>query len=498
VQSAPGRGPFAGSGRHPAWLPWPERLVLLGITALLVWQVLLPPLVGLADNGDFTRIAEPLGLTPVPEGFGERYFGHVNRWYTVGAPQAPDWWSSGLLTVGAAVRLDEVSRPDGLFDVRTAGAVHLLLFLGGVWVILRAAGLFSGAVRAVIVAAVGLVTTDVMYFQWCNSLYGETAALLALLWLVGLTLWAVRTPGCTHWLIPTYVLLAVLLVAAKPAYYVLAVPLAVFPLVLLLRKDRMAADWVVIAGCVAVLGAGTALYAHVPPAYRSAVLWDTLFGSVLTESPSPEQDLQEMGLDPALARHAGKDAWAYVVAEGAPTEPVTAGYSFRDIVGLYQRHPDRGLRLAQRAAEQTFQWRPARLGNFTAESGQPAGARAAGFIHWSGSQHRLLPGSLGFLGVFALLFLGVCAWEIGRHGLGHPAGTTAAFLALMGLLAMVAFSTCSLASGRSDIVKHLFLFQVLFDVCLVAAVAWVVGRIWAAAFPASSRKNRNSVSGDSR
>ena len=145
-----------------------------------------------------------------------------------------------------------------------------------------------------------------------------------------------------------------------------------------------------------------------------------------------------------------------------------------------------------------FQWRPARLGNFTADSGQPAGARAAGFVHWSGTQHRMLPRSVTFLGIFGLLFLGVCAWEMARGGLGRPAGTTAAFLAMIGLLAAAFFRPVRWCPDRATAVKHLFLFQVLFDVCLIAAVAWVAGRIWAAAFPQSSRKNRNSVSGESK
>jgi hypothetical protein len=31
------------------------------------YQLFVPPIVGLADNGDFSRVSEPLGIFPPPE-----------------------------------------------------------------------------------------------------------------------------------------------------------------------------------------------------------------------------------------------------------------------------------------------------------------------------------------------------------------------------------------------------------------------------------------------
>lgn len=37
------------------------------------------------------------------------------------------------------------------------------------------------------------------------------------------------------------------------------------------------------------------------------------------------------------------------------------------------------------------------------------------------------------------------------------------------------FGICVVGDGLYDIVKHLYMFQLLFDVCLFAAIAWTLG-----------------------
>jgi len=54
-------GETRGARSRPRW-PAPEWLLFGLIALILVRQVLLPPIVGLADNGDFVRVLEPLGL----------------------------------------------------------------------------------------------------------------------------------------------------------------------------------------------------------------------------------------------------------------------------------------------------------------------------------------------------------------------------------------------------------------------------------------------------
>ena len=50
-----------------------EVILLALLGAALAFQLLVPPIVRLADNGDFSRVAGPLGVFP-PEELGDRAF----------------------------------------------------------------------------------------------------------------------------------------------------------------------------------------------------------------------------------------------------------------------------------------------------------------------------------------------------------------------------------------------------------------------------------------
>ena len=47
--------------------------------ALYAVQLLLPPIVGLANNGDFERVLGPVGLRAAAEGRAEKYFSWIVR-----------------------------------------------------------------------------------------------------------------------------------------------------------------------------------------------------------------------------------------------------------------------------------------------------------------------------------------------------------------------------------------------------------------------------------
>jgi hypothetical protein len=48
--------------------------------AIIAWQLFCPPIIGLADQGDFVRILGPLGYAPVPRG-PEHKYSYVTREY---------------------------------------------------------------------------------------------------------------------------------------------------------------------------------------------------------------------------------------------------------------------------------------------------------------------------------------------------------------------------------------------------------------------------------
>lgn len=464
------------------------RLVLALVAVSAAVQLLLPPVVGTADQGDYDRIMFPVGLAHVGTSYEDTVFLWVQQHYrVVPADRSRLVLSSELLFAGIARGLDAALTRDDRFDLRVLGAVHLVAYLAALWFLLSAASTLSAGARAGVYLGVLLAAADVVHVAYLNSFYSQPAALIFLVAWLGVALRAVRagTPG--RWELVAYFASVALFVATRAQNYVLAFPLAALPVALLASTAwRPRAAWIVPLAGVVLVWAGF-LFASLPDWLRYPARWNGVFFGALVDSPSPGQDLAEFGLGPEWARWVGVDG---IKVDGGsiqpPTMEVGAKIGFGRIARFYLKNPGRLVRLAGRCAERAWMWRDPRIGNYTRDSGRPASAHAPSYTGWSDLESNVFPKRLWFLVASFAVFLGVCAWEL-RHGLDTPAGRTSLLSLTVAASAMLAFTVLVVAGGLEDAVVDLNQFLVLFDACLVCAMAWVGTRL-APLFPSTGRE----------
>src|SRR5665213_3774354 len=153
--------------------------------AFLIAQVLVRPAVGLANNGDFSKMAGPFGLGTedgsweTREEFAEFIyrFTKADRFNYNGRFATAEFLSSEFFLMKAARGLQRLFHPGPRFDIRWLGGVGAALFLFaiGIWIYALPsrwrimAGLF-----------VVFIWTDVAYVQYLNSFYMDTPALIFL------------------------------------------------------------------------------------------------------------------------------------------------------------------------------------------------------------------------------------------------------------------------------------------------------------------------------
>ena len=455
-------------------LGFPEWILFLVIADLLFFQLLIPPIVGLADNGDYARVLRPVGLESTATGYAESYWSYVNREYRT-VPRADRYLmlSSGLILAETAVQFDRLITDDEEFDLVVLGAVHLAGYLFGIYLILLATQTFSLPGRVVTGFAVLSVGTDVAYVAVLNSFYQEAAGLVFLTILIGISLVTIRTERPSRWHLISFFVCTALFVGAKAQYYLLILPLLVGPLFLLRSPDPKTRRLVVIASSVALLLFVGFLYSQLPSALRAVNLWHTLFMNILVDSQSPGRDLEEFGLDPDLVRFVGVGAFV----PGVPLHEVTAHFGLCDVGQFYLRHPGRFLEIGDRVAESTFVHRDPDYGNFTRAAEKAPRALSRSIFGWSELETKMFPKSLGFVGGFLAIFIVLSSWEISRARLACRRNPTAVFCLVVAMMAISQFVVTVAVEGTIDVVKHLYMFQLLFDICLIVSVAWLLGRL---------------------
>jgi hypothetical protein len=118
---------------------WIVGVSVAAAACVLALQLLVPPVVGLADNGDYHRVMGYAGFEHSTDDYGDRYFSFLRTKYRI---LPIGWLRSGYLSSETALALAaRFAGPalwrGGLFDLRVLGAIHAALLLIALAAMLR-------------------------------------------------------------------------------------------------------------------------------------------------------------------------------------------------------------------------------------------------------------------------------------------------------------------------------------------------------------------------
>jgi hypothetical protein len=453
---------------------WLRAAFIAAAAIILSWQLFVPPIVGLADQGDFTRMIGRFGYGAVDK---SAEYAFLARKY-VPDPNARlrvyEQVSSEYIFVEAAVLLNKVMSRDGSLDITIIGLVHMLAFLYAFYRLLLATGPLRSWPLIWILALLAL--TDVGYVAYWNSFYAEPASCIFFILLLAESIEVCRTQEISNAQAIRWALWAVLFVMAKPQNAPLGVLLALFVCRLRAWGISTSAGRIAIGSSLAVVAAVVFITVTSPVANMWSSTYDEVFMAILPESKTPAQDAQALGLTPDWLKYSGTGAWTQgtnlyeAVKSGVIGKTITHG----SIARFYLLRPARIWRHAKRVLPVAFSLRPDTCGNFERGAGFPPGAKSQTFDAWSGFHEHVLE-ACGKLILIALLLcpiICVVAWLRAARDRRR----SIEFFALLGICSLLSFGI-AICGDAWDNVKHLFLFNLLLDAWMVAGIAILFQRV---------------------
>jgi hypothetical protein len=446
--------------------------VLGAAAAILAWQLFVPPIVGLADQGDFVRTIGRFGYGP--QHYGSLEYVYVEPKYTPDPRYRAPYWeqaNSEYLFVGAALLLNHLVSKDGALDITVAGFVHALAFLAVfarlLWVVRRD--------RAYVLLWIGALValTDAGYAVYWNSWYAEPASCFFCLLLLAEGVEVARVGQIGQAGIVRWSLWSVLWVLAKPQNAPIGLIIGLFTFRLAMWTPSKPARVVAAAGACAMFACAAFNVLAMPVYGRQANTYGVVFSGILADSKDPAADLQALGLDPQLAQYAGTGAWTpgtyypQMAASG-----VLARVNTFTVLRFYLLRPARMWRRLHGMLPKITFLRRDWYGNFEPSAGLPPAAQSRAFTLWSGFHEHVLPYVNKWI-VFALIGWPVlAAWQWLRERDKLPRRRLE-LLALLPVCCLAAL--CSAVYGDAfDVIKHMYLFNLLLDTCMLyaASVGW--------------------------
>jgi hypothetical protein len=319
------------------------------------------------------------------------------------------------------------------------------------------------------------IFTDVGYVAFFNSFYSQTASPLFLILTAGFLGFLVRNDGKKWPYFAGFVLAALLFICSKPQEAPQGAPLAVIAFLAARTLETRWAKTLSVVSAIGILAFAALYYGAGPAGVKNSSLYNAVFEDLLKNSPDPAADLAELKLSNELLKYVGTHA--FIKDSPVPQHWFKVAFyqkvGHEDLFVFYVRHPSRLWKLITRRSAKAFTL-VTHYGNFERGTALPAGTKSSAFKIWSDFKQRVFPGCPWTLMIlfFGNILAAVLLLIRGAKSRSWYLGVTA--FGILNLMAVGAFLTATLGDGTLDVVRQLFTFNAMTDLCLVGDAVFII------------------------
>jgi hypothetical protein len=210
-----------------------------------------------------------------------------------------------------------------------------------------------------------------------------------------------------------------------------------------------------------------------PDWYQAQARFNLIFFKIANHSPTPAQDLQELGLDGRDLRYIGTHSFmpASPMNDPAWVKDFCKRSTYAAVLRFYANHPVRAARLMLAdIADEAWQRRPVNLSNFQREAQQPPGAKSYRFATWSSLRSRLFQWWPNHILLWNALILPL-SFFLGVRAKPNRDRALAWAIFAISLLAAMEFGMSSLADA-CETYRHLLMFHLFTDTAIFLALVY--------------------------
>lgn len=481
----------------------PPVVAVLILVLLSGYALFAPPMLGLADNGDFGRIMLPNGLRHERQRDSNDYFGYFNysfdklQYYN----EVKGDKSTHSTIIKVAMGLDDLFTRDEKFDIRFLAIISLAVLAFGVYWLVEVVEkmLDNKAFRYSVALVAVLIFGDIGYTVYFNSFFGESVAYPFFLLSIASLLKFSVDKGAKMRYVAVFLISSLIFIGSKSQYSLNGI-LCFFILVsvLLLKIPNWKKVLTVILGA-GLLAFSLLMYFEIDKSIYLINKYHTITRGVMLFEPDAQKIAKKVGLDEQFSLLAGTiyfDKTPII----APKDEILLDnfYSKYDVFSIalyYFTNPSAFSKIMMFGLKNSFAIRPEVLGNYLRVSGRRWGERTNFFSLWSYIKENLVPNSAEFVYFFLIICLSMVINRLIRYrNAGAPQLAYYSEIVMLYVF-LTGFSQVLISfigAGDTDLKKHLFLTTVTWDILFYYNFSYIVSLIWKRRNPQVSVKRSYS------
>jgi len=468
----------------------PPLLAMLVCAGLAGFLIFIPPINGLADNGDFYRAMYSNGIYKLL-GTHYNYFSYVTQHFGLMKYYNENRsviFSSQPLFVRFAVVLNKLFYSRTVFDIRFMGVINYVLYLGSIYLLTDALTFPAKRWRNYLIAALVVwVFGDSSFTLYFNSFFAEPQMLSMTLYSFASIMLLARNRYRRRWpLLLIFGVSTLVLISSKSQNAPLALSYTVVALGLLFLPNFKAQRLYLFAGIGLLLITGGLTYTLIGKDFAYVNQYQAFSHGVLTQTTDPSKALAKNGIDEQYALMKDQDYYAKQFATIQPAQPyveknLLSKYNFVWIVKYYLGHLQQFGKLMDLAAADVMITQTKAVGDYVKPSGADPGQQLTFFTSFSSVAGAFFPQKFAFNCLLAVALVMVYAVGMYNDFKQHAIEGVLRFFLVLGLLTIFIFVPiiAIVGDGDADLAKHIFMAPVSIDLIFVLFVSDIMNhRLW--------------------
>jgi hypothetical protein len=456
---------------------FPVGPVVAVVLAAVIMTVVLfvPPYIGMEDNGDYARVIYGEGLYDLPgysilktNGYFIKEYG-IMQYFN---EYSNTVYSSQFLFIQPAIWLDRlVTGNDGIFDLRFLGIIMMIYFLIVLYFLVEYLSHRLFIVGSIAVAAVVVFFfLDTGYIAYFNSFFAEPLAYISLMACMTCALLFADKRYNKYVLLAGFVINGMILIFSKQQFAPIGAVLGILCLFFYLRAKGRLFKWLIGISSAALVLTGAFTYLLISAEFTHINLYHSMTRGVLLTSENPPETLREFDIGSQyelLNKTIYFDRYPVINPEDEILqENFYSHYSILSIVKHYTANPEAFVEMLKIAAQNAYKIRP-NLGNYEYTSGYPPETKAQVFSVYSNLKSDYAPKTIGF----------IIIWMFVAIGLLYKKRLKQIIVSALILIGLSQIVVPIIGAGDADLAKHMFLYNVSFDLVNVILIAHFISFI---------------------
>ena len=449
---------------------WIAPVVAVVLAAVIITIALfIPPYVGMEDNRDFSRVIYPEGLYDLPENSQLLYTGYFIKEYGIMQyfnQSTKSVYSSQTLFIQPAIWMDKLlTGNDNVFDLRYLGIMITIYFLIALYFLVDYLTYKLTLLSSLLVALVSVIIfVDTGYIAYFNSFYAEQVAYVSFIGAITCALLYAARRYNQYVILAGFVINGLILTFSKQQLAPIGAVLGIVCLFFYLQAKGRLFKVLIAISSAALMFTGIVVYLLISTTYTNINMFHAMTRGVLMTSDNPAETLETLDIKPEYELLNGTiyyDRYPTIDPEDERMQQeFYSQYGVTSVVKYYLANPDAFVEMMGLAAQNAYTIRP-NLGNYEYASGYPPKTQAQVLSVYSRLKKNHTPKTSGFIIIWMVCGLAILYKKRLKQ------------IIVFGVMAagLSQFVVSIVGAGDADLAKHIFLYNVAFDLVNVILLA---------------------------